>query len=759
MKKFHHFEANATVPNVEYADTLWPEAASPTALPEVIDVVKTTEFTRVFCAEHWGLVADGSKLALSKSEQVNGYPGGYFVDLPPMGNVKLQERRTLRASPIATEIFADLNVLFAIECNPDPLDVADWLKFNLANAGADAALLIRRLAPGDRVRETSEFRKALQRIETLKTFVLLDYDIPLGKPDHPAESDRMLAPEAPGKALLERPKNDIWRAPLGQFGVYAAARFRFLSEARAVLHCSISDMVKSEADSLFDLAKTGPSYVKVRSRYAYPWKIPNKDMPRIADHSCVRFDSDMGASIWCADPKMAGFWRPFRASSKPPQRLDVELEIWRCMAIRHKHLKLSELVPKSSLVVVPSLVTALEKALGTRAFLPPTVDTKTDALKNERVLIVTTMKDEGPFILEWLAYHRSIGVTDFLVYTNDCSDGTDQMFDLLQAKGHVEHRQNPYREVGLQPQHAAYHDASESTVAAAADWVICMDVDEYINVHVGDGTLHDLFAAVGDANIISLTWRLFGNAGIVDFKDKFITEQFFLSAPKYIRKPHQAWGFKTMFRTLGHYKKYGVHRPKGLRPEMLDQVKWVNGSGRQVPAKMLRTGWRSSAGNWGYGLATLNHYSLRSAESYLVKRFRGRVNHVDRDQGLTYWFRMNNNATEDRSILNKIPLAKLEFDKLMADPEIRAMHERCVGAHKDRVSSLLESPDYKALFDEVTGKRLNVLAQMNHHFGSQVFADGPDSIPADFHTKNATYNEAPPDVPADPKPPAKPFFS
>ena len=122
-----------------------------------------------------------------------------------------------------------------------------------------------------------------------------------------------------------------------------------------------------------------------------------------------------------------------------------------------------------------------------------------------------------------------------------------------------------------------------------------------------------------------------------------------------------------MFRTLGHYKKYGVHRPKGLRPEMLEQVKWVNGSGNPVPAKMLRTGWRSSTSNWGYGLVTLNHYSLRSAESYLVKRFRGRVNHVDRDQGLNYWFRMNNNATEDRSILNKIPRAKVEFDKFMAE--------------------------------------------------------------------------------------------
>ncbi len=120
---------------------------------------------------------------------------------------------------------------------------------------------------------------------------------------------------------------------------------------------------------------------------------------------------------------------------------------------------------------------------------------------------------------------------------------------------------------------------------------------------------------------------------------------------------------------------------------------------------------------------------------------------------------MNNNATEDRSILDKIPRAKLEFDKFMADPDIRAMHGRSVIAHKQRVQSLLQSDDYKALFNEVTGERLNALSKMNHHFGSQVFGDGPDSIPVDFHTQNTTHEEAPPDVPTDPNPPAKPYFS
>ncbi len=67
------------------------------------------------------------------------------------------------------------------------------------------------------------------------------------------------------------------------------------------------------------------------------------------------------------------------------------------------------------------------------------------AAATQRVAIVTTMKNEGPFILEWLAYHRAIGVTDFLIYTNDCTDGTDTMLQMLMAKGLCQWRENPFR--------------------------------------------------------------------------------------------------------------------------------------------------------------------------------------------------------------------------------------------------------------------------------------------------------------------------
>ena len=56
-----------------------------------------------------------------------------------------------------------------------------------------------------------------------------------------------------------------------------------------------------------------------------------------------------------------------------------------------------------------------------------------------RFLAVTSMRNEGAFLLEWLAHHRAVGFTDVLVFSNDCDDGTDAMLDRLAQLGWLTH--------------------------------------------------------------------------------------------------------------------------------------------------------------------------------------------------------------------------------------------------------------------------------------------------------------------------------
>ena len=642
--------------------------------------------------------------------------------------------------PDLSAVFEGSNVLFTLAIEPQAQTIADWIRFHRGTQGATAALIFIRSRLDFDKDAFDQSLRLLAKEHSLGTIRIVHCDIPLGHPDMPSETSRHQAPDAPGKALLPNPTPDPWTSPVVELTILEVARRRFLAKARAVLFCQPYDLVeppKDRSSTVFDVCFDGSGFVKFHGKRAYPYALDGEGATTHGHHNCISFDGKRSENIWCAAPQKLEpntFWRQFRVTGNVQSDDNSEFTYWRCMALKHPDLKVGELVPKSSLIAAPELSEILRPHFELNPKSPPSPPKrKKETLKNDKVLIVTTMKNEGPFILEWLAYHRSIGVSDFLVYTNDCSDGTDEMFDLLKSKGLLEHRENPYRDLNMKPQHAAYQAASETDLASSADWVIPMDVDEYINIHVGDGTLSSLFKAVPDATLISLTWRLFGNGDISSFSDRPIIEQFDQCAPVLCRKPHQAWGFKTMFRNLGHYKKFGVHRPKGLKPEYIDHINWVNGSGVQMPAKMLRTGWRSSTSTIGYDLVSLNHYSLRSAESFLVKRDRGRVNHVDRDQGLAYWFRMNHNAERNTSIANKLPAFRKELSRLMADPEILEMHNRCVAAHRARISELMEAPDYKNLYDEITGERLRSLSRMLHHFGNQEFLDGPDAVPQDFH--------------------------
>ncbi len=95
-----------------------------------------------------------------------------------------------------------------------------------------------------------------------------------------------------------------------------------------------------------------------------------------------------------------------------------------------------------------------------------------------RITAVTCVKNEGPFLIEWIAFNRLIGVTDFLFYSNDCTDGTDTLLDALAARGIVQHLPNPAQ--GRAYQMEALKDARKQKVVRQADWVWVADVDEFL---------------------------------------------------------------------------------------------------------------------------------------------------------------------------------------------------------------------------------------------------------------------------------------
>jgi hypothetical protein len=641
-----------------------------------------------------------------------------------------ETRLHLAPSPHDLDAFAGRNALLATRNGESASVVLDWLGYHVARHGAGAAVIFDRARPGRDPAFATELTEGLAASGLAVRVALVGADMALGRPDMPPEAHPACVPEAPGKERMSVPPPDPWSSPLGEPALPEIARARFLGRARAVANIDVCDLLAPEAEvRVFDMAAGAPSgAIDLIGRHAFPWRLRKGRPAGFGDHVCVQFDQPNLRRRWCLAPARlppGAVWRFARVGrvAPDPERQGV---FYRFMALRHPVTAVSRIVPKSSLKEHPPLV-ALAGSLGHLPARMPEL-APVPAEGGGRV-IVTTMKNEGPFILEWLAFHRAVGFDGFLVYSNDCTDGTDDLLDLLQERGLVQHRDNPFRATGQKPQHAALHTAEREPLVRGAEWIAAMDVDEFVNVKVGKGTLDDLFDAMPGANMISMTWRLFGNADIDRFEDRFVTEQFTLCAPEHVRKPHHAWGFKTLYRNLGLFRKLGVHRPKGLNPQLWEEIAWVNGSGRKLPRRMYRNAWRSTAETYGYDLVALNHYAVRSAESFLVKRDRGRANHADRDQGLGYWFRMNHNVEEDRSIAARIPAARAEYARLMADPGIARLHAHCVARHRARIAELKARPDQAAFHAALTGPRLRKLSRMLPNFGSNVFLAGPDAIP------------------------------
>ena len=314
-----------------------------------------------------------------------------------------------------------------------------------------------------------------------------------------------------------------------------------------------------------------------------------------------------------------------------------------------------------------------------------------------RALCILCVRNEGAHLLDWLAHHRAVGFTEFLVFSNDCADGTEMMLERLQGMGELTHIRND--DHGARgPQWAALKAADRHPLKAGADWILCLDIDEFVNIHAGDGTLSALFAAVPQATAIPLTWRLFGNAGVVAIEDAPVAQTFIRAAPAVLHWPWRAALFKTLFRNDGTYGALGVHRPRRPEPARLHTACWVDGSGRPLDDGFRTTRIYSDFGQDNHRLVQLNHYALGSMQGYLVKCDRGRANREGAPLDMGYWIDRNFCAVEDASIRRMAPATESIRARFMADAPLAAMHRQAVLWRQERFRQLMREEPWRALY-------------------------------------------------------------
>jgi glycosyltransferase involved in cell wall biosynthesis len=211
------------------------------------------------------------------------------------------------------------------------------------------------------------------------------------------------------------------------------------------------------------------------------------------------------------------------------------------------------------------------------------------------------VKDEAPYMAEWLAHYVTLGFDRVVVYDNGSSDATAEIVAACAAaEPRIAFVRWPSR-AGEAPQLTAYRHALQS---ATTRWIGYFDADELL-VLKGFDSIGEYLARF-DAGIgaVAVNWRMFGSNGETHYRDAPQATRFRLGSANDMVKPILRVDCAD---TIDH-----VHGPSLVRGQYANE--------RFEPV-VLRN--QASTGIGSYLNAQVNHYVLRSAEEFRDKRARG----------------------------------------------------------------------------------------------------------------------------------------
>lgn len=293
-------------------------------------------------------------------------------------------------------------------------------------------------------------------------------------------------------------------------------------------------------------------------------------------------------------------------------------------------------------------------------------------------VLMSSMKNEGPYVLEFVAHHLVLGFDKLLIASNDCSDGTDDLLQALHEAGFIGHLSNVLAP-GEVPQHAGYAKLRAHFGLNGVEWVMVLDADEFLHVSVGDGTVKALTAMTPDnVDVIALNALTFGTVLGADWEPGRVCAQFTQrlgarnkingSIKSLTRHPHRfdeihnhyLFGFRgTMplhaMRADGSMFEVGAHAP------IWKQL-------RMMPADKIRHSW-----------AHYNHYAIKTYDSFAARRDRGRGSIADttpdkqRHTDTYFVAHLNANIFDDKiSVYSQRVMAKMT--EMLTHPAVAGAH-------------------------------------------------------------------------------------
>ncbi|URN99821.1 glycosyltransferase family 92 protein [Leclercia adecarboxylata] len=231
-----------------------------------------------------------------------------------------------------------------------------------------------------------------------------------------------------------------------------------------------------------------------------------------------------------------------------------------------------------------------------------------------KLFVAAIIKNEMEALLEWIAYHRVVGVSGFIIADNGSNDGSRAFLDGLERLGIVTVLDFPT--IGEQkPQLPAYERILRSC-STDIDLLAFIDADEFLVPLDPEKSLSrslDEWFSDPSVSAVALNWANFGSNGELFAEEGLVTERFTQRAPqqfnanknfKSIVRPNNASFFNNPHHAELRYGRY----IDALGNDLVSHPKHGNGVSEEVIWNGVR----------------VNHYVVKSLEEFLLgKHLRG----------------------------------------------------------------------------------------------------------------------------------------
>lgn len=149
--------------------------------------------------------------------------------------------------------------------------------------------------------------------------------------------------------------------------------------------------------------------------------------------------------------------------------------------------------------------------------------------KNHSFAVVTSIKDEGPWFLEWLAHYKAIGAENIFVYSNNARLEDNNLLNILAEHGEIFWILNEV-EPSTSPQKKSFQDAIwRNHFLSSHKYVLFCDADEFlISKDECDPVLQSGFLlGAGDAfdNLV-VNWEWIGDRSALRWDEGLVIDRF-----------------------------------------------------------------------------------------------------------------------------------------------------------------------------------------------------------------------------------------